>query len=67
MRAVEVERGTMVEEATRLRSRAEIAEWKKEIKHRSLTRTIHCQEVPCLYPNPLIDPNPIIPQTHPAF
>ncbi len=61
MREVEVERGTMAEEATRLRSRAEIAEWKKAIKHRSLTRTIQCQEVPYLQPNPMIDPNPIIP------
>jgi len=61
MREVEVERGTMAEEATRLRSRAEIAEWKKAIKHRSLRRTIQCHEVPYLQPNPMIDPNPIIP------
>jgi hypothetical protein len=56
MRKVEVERGTMVEEATRLRSRAEIAEWKKEIKHRSLTRAIQRQEVFDPEPNPIIDP-----------
>ncbi len=56
MRNVEVERGRMVEEASRLRSLAEIAEWKKEIKQRSLTRKFQKQEV--VIPKPISNANP---------
>ena len=45
MRAIDVERGTWVEEVKRLRSRAELAERKKEIKHRLLTRKFEREQV----------------------
>ncbi len=58
MREVDVERGKMADEETRLRSRAEVAEWKKEIKHRSLTRKIQREEVVIPQPNPYLNPDP---------
>ncbi len=45
MREIDVERGTWGEEVERLRSRAELAERKKEIKHRLLTRKFEREQV----------------------
>lgn len=56
MREIDVERGAWVEEVKRLRSRVELAERKKEIKHRLPTRKFEREQVQITNRNPRSNP-----------